>query len=154
LTGSFPRLLNPDSNPRNPFFTAQRNNDGDVVWLHFETSHSVVWASEAGRPELFWKSDKKCLNIAHYVFNPDKNFWSNIFFNSQYLTTIVQRDQIGRIFAKSVIVYFGKLFRNYRINPNVYVGYYFPRLRLCINFVEKCVGLDFRGYFLKLIRSP
>jgi hypothetical protein len=71
----------------------------------------------------------------------------------QSVVARVQGDRIGRIFASWAIVYYGHFFENSRSSPKV-VGYFFPRLRILLNFSLKRVGLLFGQFFHKLIWSP
>jgi hypothetical protein len=50
-------------------------------------------------------------------------------------------------------VYFGQLFVNYGNSP-VYLGYFFPRQKLCFKFGKKRLGLHFGRLFHKRIWSP
>jgi hypothetical protein len=53
----------------------------------------------------------------------------------------IQGDQIGRIFANWVIVYFGRFF-NCTSSPHFWATYVvLPWLKLCVNFVKKWLGL-------------
>jgi hypothetical protein len=68
-------------------------------------------------------------------------------------TQMRQGDQIGRIFARWVIVYFGQFFFKLQKKPNCLI-LELARKKLCINFDKKWVGLHFGQYLPKLIRSP
>jgi hypothetical protein len=64
-----------------------------------------------------------------------------------------QGDQIVKIFAKWLIVYFGMFFGKLTKVAN-HVLVIFPLSRLRINTVQKWVGLHFGRFFHELIRSP
>jgi hypothetical protein len=54
----------------------------------------------------------------------------------------VQGDQIWRIFAHRAAVFVGQIFENEKCSPNFLatffsLGYFFPLLRLCIDFDKK-----------------
>jgi hypothetical protein len=61
-----------------------------------------------------------------------------------------QGDQIGRIFAQWVIVYFGQFYKDYRSNPN-----FWATLSLLIYYViffgKKWLGFGLGDFFHKLI---
>jgi hypothetical protein len=50
-----------------------------------------------------------------------------------------QGDQIGRIFAQLLIVYFGQFSENYKSYPQ-FRGYFYPRLRWSNNFDKIVLG--------------
>jgi hypothetical protein len=58
----------------------------------------------------------------------------------------IQGDQIGRIFAQWVIVYFGQLLENYRSIPHV-SGYFIPWISLGIHFDKKTGWATFWAIF-------
>jgi hypothetical protein len=97
--------------------------------------------------------------IAHRFFAYDdgddvlKMFWLHCkksWVNWSNLRLALKCDQIRRIFAQRVIVYVGYLFWKLHKRPSFW-GHFVPRIRLCINFLKKCVGLQFVRFHHKLI---
>jgi hypothetical protein len=60
-----------------------------------------------------------------------------------------QGDQIGRIFAQWVNVYFGQLLKNYRSVPQIWATLHILWISLRLNFDKKLVGLHFVRFFSK-----
>jgi hypothetical protein len=53
---------------------------------------------------------------------------------------------LGQFFAQRATVFFGKIFENPKSSP-LFFGYFFPLLRLCIDFGRKWLGIHFGRFF-------
>jgi hypothetical protein len=61
---------------------------------------------------------------------PTRTRWKSNY-DGKKVESKAQGDQIGRIFSQWVIVYFGQLLENDKVSH--ILGYFIPRLGLCLN---------------------
>jgi hypothetical protein len=71
----------------------------------------------------------------------------------QLNVTADQGDKIGRIFAQWLTLYFGQFFSKITELATL-IGYFFPRLLLCINFAKNCIGQHFGRFFTNSSGHP